>query len=337
MIPQYLTTDQVRPLLEAAQGQGIDPGTALKALTDQGHIVQGVNDQQYQFSQNQPIPGQDQGQPHSQDSGDIIGKVGSFLGDVGTGIVKGAQREISAIGNPIANAASQGLAKLGIGHADANFNQQYDQQQAQEQAPTNTAQKIGGGIENVASTVGFGLAGEGLAADAAKAAGLTGKAITAAKAVGSGLGVGVHAFGTTDGSLQERTNQGIGQGAFATLASFALPMLGIGGSSTSEAVSTARDTMVSAAAERATVGQELINGAAKLTAENQEAIAQFNTQEGVKIISALDEVGANTAPLADGLTPAGVQEFSSNLNRLASMSSDRTAIKLFETNNAFRE
>ena len=34
-IPQYLTSDQARALLQAAQQQGIDPASALKALVEQ--------------------------------------------------------------------------------------------------------------------------------------------------------------------------------------------------------------------------------------------------------------------------------------------------------------
>lgn len=202
VIPQYLSRDQARQLLQAAKQKGIDPGMALKALTDQGHIVQGVNDQQYQ----QQLQMQQNNQNNSDNSQPTFqnGGIGGAIGNTIVGIGKGFGRQLNAISSPFI----QGFSKL-FGASDQAI-QQGEQTNEQQFQAHGTAEKFGGGIADLATATGAGMAGEMLA-PAALTSSLTGRAAVQAATQGL-LGLG-----TTQGDLGQRTEAGLTQGAMGAL------------------------------------------------------------------------------------------------------------------------
>jgi len=94
-IPAYITADQVKQLLSKLPPT-VQPEDALQSLVQQGHIIQGLNDQQYNLQQGQgDTAGQGTASPDSQG---FLGGIGSFLG----GALKSvAQPILSGLGSGI--------------------------------------------------------------------------------------------------------------------------------------------------------------------------------------------------------------------------------------------
>lgn len=218
-IPEYLSRDQARMLLQAAQQKGIDPATALKALVDQGHIVEGVNDQQFQ-AENQDTASQSS-QP-SQKMGFWSG-VGNALGGFGAGVVKGIGQVENNIARPIANFISKPFA------SQENI-QGWDQANEQFFTPNGTSQKVGAAVGKTLPAIGAGLAGQAELAGPLMAAGAS---PLVAGSVAQGLGAGAEAFLGNKGSIGQRTKAGLSQGVTQGVFNYGLgklfPILGLGG------------------------------------------------------------------------------------------------------------
>lgn len=337
----YLTTDQYKQGLQQAISQGIKPDDFLKTITDNGVIVQGYNDQQYQVSPAALNGDKGSGsgnQPKQSLGGSLLSGVGSFLG----GAVKSLTSPIvEAVGTGLRGIQSiPAVAKQGLGLLTGN------QQMAQEganQADQIQSKPILGQNTFVGNTVEQNL----------------GQAAKAASFLAPELGLGATATGAISGGIfasgesathNASTNEILGSGAIGALggAIIGKALSSLGGhvsGNYSGAVDNAESIIKRANSYRGSIPQDLIQGAVKLTTENPDAIVN-TTKVGAgtiggqmqKIIPQLSELNDATInnALSNNLTPSAVQTISSRLNTLASMSGEKTGVQLFGLNNEFR-
>lgn len=170
---------------------------------------------------------------------------------------------------------------------------------------------------------------------------------TASTAI-SGIGGGAIAgavYGGGNTLEQQGTNAtpiSVGEHAATNAAGFFLggkilgSIIDASGLGYTKAINAATDSFQQATKYRNQIGQDLIKGAEKLSMQNPEAIASL--QGNGDLLQKLSEVpGIKIDTLAQGgLNPADVQEVSSQINKIAASSSEKTAGQLYALNNEFR-
>ena len=85
-IPQYITLDQYKQMAKAAQQQGLDPNQLAQTLVSNGYIIQGLNDQQYQYQQ--IAQGNLGSLPAQQPRDSLLGKIGSGILGLGKSLIQ---------------------------------------------------------------------------------------------------------------------------------------------------------------------------------------------------------------------------------------------------------
>lgn len=336
-IPQYITSEQAKSLLTAAQQQGIDPASALKSLTDNGHIIQGFNDSDYnnsQISQQTPF-----GQQLAGVNADSQSKTPStsFL-DQGNGGQAMQDFEAPLVG------ASKGLLGAGAGVVGAIgklFGSTRVQQAAQNFQQKNT-QSYGTGLQGALQTGGKALgeslpyvaagAATGGLADAAGAAASTGAEALGAGSTLSGLAgvagqgaVGALAQGatgylTSGGDTKAAEAAALGGAVAPGLSKYILgPALesvqgafsGGANGGNEGAVNAANNIIKNASDYKGAIGPQLSQGAQDLSDLNPDITAQVNPALAQQLG---DLKGTDLETLGKGqLTPADAQKVASSL------------------------
>lgn len=352
MIPQYITSDQAKTLLQAAQQQGIDPASALKSLTDNGHIVQGFNDSQYNndqiaqqtpFGQNLAGENQPAAAPDNQalDYGDDKGFMGDF-----TAPLRGAAKGLLGFGAGVAKVAGKVFGSQRLQDAADNLsqNQLQNTDTGFEGALQTGGQVIGGALPYVAAGALTGGAADalgGAAATGAESLGagstLSGLANVAGQGVVGAATQGATAYLGSGGNKQAAELGAVGGAVAPALSEYVLSpaiksLSGLGGNGGAEAtVNSAKDIINKASTVPDSIGRDLSSEAKGITDSNSDLKLNTNgardPQTGAYIKPDLDAstvqqlgdyIPANTMnKISDQgyMTPSDVQNISSYLNK----------------------
>ncbi len=296
-----------------------------------GYMVQARNGNTYAFptsdaaAQFKAQYGVQQDQPTNQGTGGILGGI--------VGAVKGIGQEFNAATNPLISTLSNALG------ANPDVTAQTEAERNQQFEPQGTAEQIGAGASKLATAVGVGELAPMLAPEIGAATGLGayGSNIAAQGALQGGLG-----FATTNGSLGQRTEQGLLQGALGAAGEAIVPPAisalksavssTFGTAGEKAAVNAAYDTIDQATKYYQGIGERMVNTIDSLP---QNVTASMSGQgELLQRLSEVPNLNVDFNPNA--VTASDVRNISSQLNFIAQNSTEKAAPAIEGLNREFR-
>lgn len=291
--PSFVSKDQAKLMVQTAQSQGLDPATLMQTLVKNGYIIEGLNDQQYQYQQIAQGSTTKTNEPQQS----WLGKVGSFIG--------GAAKSMA---QPFVSAVGSGLRSLQA--TPQLFSGDFAGAQQTMQTPI-LGEKTFAGMNN-----------KELIGSAAKAGSFLAGAVPGGAVVQGLVGGGL--FGGGEAAQHNASGNEIIGGAVLGAAGGAVAgkvfskLNGYfkGGGASEEAVNAYNKIVKDVTGNDSSLGQKFIEDAAHFTKTNPNATLQLN----LKQVQVLEDLAARKGvQIPEGITtnnlnPSQTQELLKELN-----------------------